>query len=98
MEHIVVKFNHGIRDVIPYCDFVQEIKAKLQNKGIGEYIGDDMDIDGGDAESTFSCNSAEDLFEFIRHDLGQLPFMSGAKVCFYFGEIDSCTSKKEFYI
>ncbi len=85
-------------DIIPYTDFIMEVKAEILNKGLGEYLGDDMAIDGGDAEAVFACGSAKELFEYIKGGLADLSFMHGAKVTFTFGELESGAPEKEFYI
>jgi hypothetical protein len=98
MEHRVIYFKHGIRDIIPYSKFIEKVRPVLKENGIGEYIGDDMAIDGGDAEGVFSCWSARALFEFIRDDLDNLSFMRGARVTFILGELDSGVAHEEFNI
>lgn len=98
MEHLVIYFNHGIQDIIPYSEFIMRIRPSLEQGDIGEYLGDDMAIDGGDAEAVFRCQSARELFEFLRENLKRLPFMVGAKVTFVFGEMESEAPKEEFHI
>ena len=68
------------------------------NLGIGEYLGDDRAIDGGDAEGVFAGSSSKELFAFIRQDLCTLPFMKGAKVTFVFGELEQGNPSEEFFI
>ncbi|MBU2709157.1 hypothetical protein KCM76_24390 [Zooshikella marina] len=98
MEHLTIYFKHGIQDIVPYTDFIMKIKAELHSNGLGQYLGDDMAIDGVDAEVVFSCVSANELFEYIKVDLANLPFMQGAKITFTFGELESSTPVKEFYL
>ncbi len=98
MEHLVIYFRHSIRDIIPYSNFISETRLLLEQNGLGEYLGDDMAIDGGDAEGVFSCPNAKFLFDFLEKDLLALPFMKGAKITLIFGEIDSDSPKKEFYL
>jgi hypothetical protein len=97
VEHLVIYFKHGIQDLIPYCDFIAKTRLKLERSGAGEYLGDDMAIDGGDAEGVFACRSARELFTFLREDLGKLTFMSGAKVTLVFGALDADAPREEFY-
>ena len=98
MEHVTIDFKHGIQDLIPYTDFVLKIKSELEKSSLGEYLGDDMAIDGGDAEAIFSCASAKELFEFIKNDLASLPFMEGAEVTFTYGDLESNSPKEKFSI
>lgn len=98
MEHVIIYFKHDIQDIIPYCEFIEKIRQILEKNKVGEYIGDDMAIDGGDAEGIFSGQSAQNIFDIIRGDLELLPFMRGAKVTFVFGALDSDAPRKEFII
>jgi hypothetical protein len=98
MEHLVIYFHHSIRDIIPYSEFISNTRLRLELNGLGEYLGDDVAIDGGDAEGVFSCPNAKILFDFLEKDLFALPFMKDAKITFIFGEIDSDSPRKEFYI
>lgn len=98
MEHLVLYFRHGMRDVIPYSDFIVGIQPILEERKLGEYLGDDMAIDGGDAEGIFSCPNAKELFEFLRGRLAQFGFMSGAKVTLVYGEVGSGAATEEFLI
>ena len=98
MEYLTIYFQHGIRDIIPYSDFIQKIRLTLSESGAGEYLGDDMAIDGGDAEGVFSGQSARALFEILRDDLDKLSFMRGARVTLVFGELDSGARQEEFNI
>lgn len=98
MEHLTIYFTHDIRDILPYSDFIAKVRPAIEASGVGEYLGDDMAIDGGDAQGVFACRSARALFEFIRPQLSQLAFMKGAKVTFVFGALDSDADREEFYI
>lgn len=98
MEHLVIYFKHGIRDIIPYSDFISKCRIAMAACGVGEYLGDDMAVDGGDAEGVFAGPSSKKLFEFITQDLCALPFMKGAKVTLVFGDLDEGSPKEEFFI
>lgn len=98
MEHLVIYFYHNIGDIVPYCDFVRKIRPELEINGLGQYLGDDMAIDGGDAEAIFSCISAKELFEFLKEDIAKLQFMRGAKVTFVFGELDAEAKEESIYL
>jgi hypothetical protein len=89
VEHLVLDFKHDIRDVIPYSNFIQEIRPVLSETRTGEYLGDDMAIDGGDAEAVFSSADARALFTLLEPRLKMLPFMRAARVTLVFGELDS---------
>jgi hypothetical protein len=89
MEHLVVDFKHDIEDIIPFSEFVKNIKLVLAQAKVGEYLNDDMAIDGGDAEAFFSCPDARILFKFLEPHLRRLSFMHQAKVTLVFGPLDS---------
>ena len=93
MQHLIIEFRHQIEDVIPYCEFIKNLKVLLQDSEIGGYVGDDMAIDGGDAEATFVGSDARKLFEFVAPLLKTLPFMSSAKATLVFGPLD-CGAEK----
>ena len=89
MQHLVIEFQHRIEDVIPYCEFIKMLRPQLEKGGFGSYVGDDMAIDGGDAEATFVGGDARKLFNFVAPQLETLPFMSGAKITLVFGPLES---------
>lgn len=98
MEHLVINFKHGIRDIIPFTEFIIKYRGALAENETGEYLGDDMAIDGGDAEGVFAGPSCRKLFDFIKQDLCALPFIKGAKVTLVFGELDANSSTEEFFV
>lgn len=98
LEHLVIYFLHGIRDIIPYSEFIVRTRAAMAERGLGEYLGDDMAIDGGDAEGVFAGPSAREIFEFMREDLNSFPFMKGAKVTLVFGELNAGSAEEAFLI
>lgn len=98
MQHLIFEFNHQIEDVIPFCEFIQSLTPKLQFHDIGCYLGDDMAIDGGDAEATFECRDAKMLFEFVAPLFKQLPFMRNAKATLVFGPLESGSEECTIYL
>jgi hypothetical protein len=98
VEHLVIYFKHGIQDIVPYSDFISKYRISMAASGVGEYLGDDMAIDGGDAEGVFAGPSSKKLFEFIKQDLCALSFMRGAKVTLVFGDLDEGSLKEDFFI
>ncbi len=95
MEHLVLLFRHDMRDVIPYCQFVAQLKTQLAEKQLGEYIEDDMAIDGGDAEAVFSSSDVRLLYEFLAPQLRELPFMREAEIKLIFGPLESDSVQQE---
>lgn len=94
MQHVIVYFRHDIRDIIPFCNAVKRLRQLLAETGIGEYVEDDMAIDGGDAEAVFCGHDADLLYETISSVLQQLPFMKGAKVTLVHGPLKTGASER----
>ncbi|MBX7223984.1 MAG: hypothetical protein K1Y36_28975 [Blastocatellia bacterium] len=98
MQHLIIEFNHQIEDVIPYCEFIQKLKPHLEDSDVGHYLGDDMALDGGDAEVVFECRDAKKLFEFVTPLLKTLPFMTQAKATLIFGPLGSKAEECTVYL
>ena len=96
MEHLSIHFRHDIKAIIPFSEFVQKARVEIEGRSLGQYLGDDMAIDGGDAEAIFSCRDARSLFDYLADDLSKLSFMAGATVQFIFGEPDSNAPRDEY--
>lgn len=88
MEYIKLYFKHGMRDIIPYSDFIKQARSQILPQVQAKYLGDDMAIDGGDAEGVFSCSDAKKLFELLEPEMRKLQFLQGAKVTIVLGEVD----------
>lgn len=96
MQHVVVYFEHGIQDLIPWCELIQRLKPELAGNGTGEFVGDDMAIDGGDCEAVFCGVDADALFKFLRPHLVSLSFLNTAttRVELVYGELESSAEAK----
>lgn len=89
MQHLVVYFEHDIRDILPWSDAVKQIRQLLDANGAGEYVEDDLAIDGGDAEVILQGQSADDVYNTIAPVLSDLPFVRGGHVTLIYGPMDS---------
>ena len=94
MQHVVLYFRHDMRDIIPFSNAVERLRRLLAGTGIGEYVEDDMAIDGGDCEAVLSGADADLLYETISPVLKELPFMQGAKVTLVYGPLNAGTTEK----
>ncbi len=94
MQTVVVYFKPDIRDIIPYSDAVRRIRQLLAENGAGEYIEDDMAIDGGDAEAILRGENADTLYNTIAPVLANLPFMRGGRVTLIYGPMNSDSPQK----
>lgn len=91
MQYVIIDFKHRVQDLIPWCDFIQGLRAELAANGIGEFVGDDMAIDGGDCEAVFRGPDADALWEFLRPQLLPLSFVNSdtTRVEIVFGDLES---------
>ena len=96
MEHLRIYFRHDLQAIQPYCEFVERTRCRLADYCLGEYLGDDMAIDGGDAEALFACPDARALFAFLHEDLKALDFMAGATIQLIHGALTSDAVVEEF--
>ena len=96
MQHVILYFKHGIRDIVPYSDAVAHIRQLLADAGTGEYVEDDMAIDGGDAEAILRGPNANTLYETICPVLKKLPFLHGARVTLVYGSLGAGEREKSF--
>ena len=96
MQHVVLYFRHDIRDIIPFCDAVKRLRQLLADTRTGEYVEDDMAIDGGDAEAVLCGADADSLYETISPVLKELPFMQGARVTLVYGSLNAGATEKSF--
>jgi len=96
MQHLILYFRHDVRDLIPWSEFIETLRPVLALSGKGEFASDDMAIDGGDCEAIFRGPDVEALFEILRPQLRNLPFLrkSTTKVEFVFGELGSSAETK----
>lgn len=96
MQHVTLYFKHDIQDIIPYSDAVTRIRQLLSDTAAGEYVEDDMAIDGGDAKAVLRGLSADTLYETISPVLRELPFLHGAKVTLVYGSLGAGAAEKSF--
>ncbi len=96
VQHVILYFKHDIRAIIPFSEAVQRIRRLLAGTGIGEYVEDDMAIDGGDAEAILCGPDARILYETISPALSELLFLHGAKVTFVYGPLHTGAPEMTF--
>lgn len=96
MQRLILYFQHGIEDIIPWCAFIEELRPQLVQLGVGKFDSDDMAIDGGDCEAIFQGTDVEELFAVLLPHFRSLPFLRKAttRVELIFGEIDSDAERK----
>ncbi len=98
MQHVIIDFKHKIQDLIPWSEFIQRLRAELNTNGIGEFIGDDMAIDGGDCEAVFCGADADALWEYLWPQLLPLSFINAAttRINLVYGALESSARTKSF--
>ncbi|MBT2326937.1 hypothetical protein J7E62_32070 [Variovorax paradoxus] len=98
MQHLVVFFDHRLHDLVPWCEFIRELGPLLAESETGEFIGDDMAIDGGDCEAVFKGPDAKALLDFLLPRLQSLPFPNNpsTRIELVYGELESVAPRKSF--
>jgi hypothetical protein len=98
MQHVIIDFKHRIQDLIPWCELIQRLRGELATNGVGEFVGDDMAIDGGDCEAVFRGADADALWEFLRPQLLPLSFVNAAttRVDLVYGDLESSARTRTF--
>ena len=96
MQYLILRFQHGIEDIIPWCEFIEKMRLHLARMGAGEFEGDDMALDGGDCEALFRGPDVEKLFAVLLPHFRTLPLLVKAttRAELIFGEIDSSAQRQ----
>lgn len=96
MQHLILHFAHAIEDIIPWCNFIEELKPQLARSGVGEFDSDDMAIDCGDCEAVFRGLDANEPFSVLLPQIQSLALLQNpaTKVELVFGELDSSSERQ----
>lgn len=96
MQHLILYFQHGIEDIIPWSAFIETMRPKLAHIEAGEFDSDDMAIDGGDCEAIFRGTDVKELFAVLLPHFRSLSFLlrPTTRVELVFGEIDSASERQ----
>ena len=86
--------------IAPYETAAGELRIRqlLAETGTGEYVEDDIAIDGGDAEAIMRGPSADGLYQTISPVLRGLKFMHGARITLVYGSLNADVAEKTFAI
>ena len=98
MQHLVLYFRHETQDIIPYSTAVKRIRQLLAETGVGEYVEDDMSIDGGDPEAIMQGPSADTIFATISPVLKELKLLRSAKITLAYGPLSAGAKEKTFLV
>lgn len=98
MQHLILHFTHAIEDIIPWCNFIEELKPQLARSGVGQFDNDDMAIDGGDCEAVFRGLDARELLAVLHPHFRSLAFLQKptTRVELIFGELGSSSEQQIF--
>ncbi|NWE19815.1 hypothetical protein [Pseudomonas sp. P7548] len=98
MQHLILYFTHTIRDISPWCTFIENLQPQLASSGVGRFDSDDMAIDGGDCEAVFQGPDAKALFAFILAHIQGLAFLQKptTRVELVFGALDGTAKQHTF--
>jgi hypothetical protein len=96
VQHLILYFEHGIEDIIPWSAFIEKLRPQLARIGAGEFESDDMAIDGGDCEAIFRGKDINELFAVLQPHFRSLPFLRKptTRVELVFGEIDDSSERR----
>jgi len=85
-EHaLVVHFAYGSKDLTKLFALEEELEQAILAAGVGEFDGNEVNVDGSDGYLYMYGPSADSLFAAIKPILEKTPFMRGAKAKLRYG-------------
>ena len=85
-EHaLVVHFAYGSKDLTKLFALEEELEKAILAAGVGEFDGNEVNVDGSDGYLYMYGPSADSLFAAIKPILEKTPFMRGAKAKLRYG-------------
>jgi len=85
-EHaVIVQFQCGSTDLEPLFDLEVQLESAIATARAGEYDGNEIGGDGGDARVYMYGPDADRLEEVVRPILGAAGFMKGARITKRYG-------------
>jgi hypothetical protein len=85
-EHaVIVQFQYGSTDLEPLFELENQLESAIETAKAGEYDGNEIAGDGGDARLYMYGRDADRLEEVVRPILGAASFMKGARITKRYG-------------
>ncbi len=98
-EHaVIVNFKYGSDDLTRLFTLEDRLEAAIAAAGVGEFDGNDVAVDGSDANLYMYGPNADKLFDVIRPILEGIDYMKGAKVTLRYGPPDEDVPEKVIQI
>jgi len=98
-EHsVIVDFYYGSRDLQRLFDLEDELDRAITSAGVGEYDGNEIAVDGGDASLYMYGPDADRLFAVVRPILETTDFTRGARAHLRYGPPDADVREKTVVI
>jgi hypothetical protein len=79
-QAVIVEFQYGSTDLEPLFELEDKLAAAIEGKGVGEYDGNEIAVDGSDGSLYMYGPDAAHLAEIVRPVLEGCPFMKGARI------------------
>ncbi len=94
-EHaVVVHFAYGSKDLTKLFALEEELEKAILAAGVGEFDGNEVNVDGSDGYLYMYGPNADSLFAAIKPILEKTPFMRGAKAKLRYGPPQAGSQEK----
>lgn len=94
-EHaVVVHFAYGSKDLTKLFALEEELEKAILAAGVGEFDGNEVNVDGSDGYLYMYGPSADKLFAAIKPILEKSPFMRGATAKLRYGPPQAGSQEK----
>jgi len=84
-QAVIIEFNYGFDDLKPFYDLSEKLNSIVENSGLGQYDGHEMNMDNSDGSFYLYGPDAKKLYEVIRDTIERTAFMKGANVILRLG-------------
>ena len=99
IEHaVVVHFAYGSKDLTKLFALDEELEKAILAAGVGEFDGNEVNVDGSDGYLYMYGPSADRLFAAIKPILEKASFMRGAEAKLRFGPPQAGSQEKTIVI
>ena len=97
-QAVIIEFNYGLEEDEPFYDLSDRLRILVEESGLGEYDGHEMNIDNSDGSFYLYGPDAKKLYEVIRKIIEGTPFMEGANVMLRFGPPEARVKEISFIL
>lgn len=97
-QAVIVTFKYGSTDLEPIFKLEKELEEAINIAAAGEFDGNEVAADGGDASLYMYGPDADVLFAAVRPVLEACPFMDGAMVRLRYGPPEDGVREMEYFL